>query len=250
MSSSHGAKADERSEKQVKPASTARTRCLATSVWTIMMLAPSMVGAVSNSIQELVDAAHSKASADRGAKLYQPCIRCHGADGRGLSNGIVPRIGGQHAGVVEKELVDYRHNHRWDPRMEALSNKHHLNDAQAIADVAAYISQLEPGEPSGHGSGDSLVHGAESYASACARCHGGAAEGDAAHAIPELAGQHYEYLRRQIYDAVDGRRPNFSHAHVRLLARLDHEDIEAICDYLSRLNGGGAAPRSGRSPSM
>lgn len=51
------------------------------------------------------------------------------------------------------------------------------------------------------------------------------------------AGQNYEYLRRQSYDAVDGRRPNFSPAHVHLLARLDHEDIQAVADYVSRLRG-------------
>lgn len=207
-------------------------------VFAATILAPTMVDAVSSAKQESGEAAHSKASIDRGAKLYEPCVRCHGIDGRGLPNGLVPRIGGQHAGVLQKELVDYRHDHRWDPRMEVLSDRHHLFDAQAIADVTAYISQLEPREPSGHGNGDLLVHGAEAYASACASCHGRAAGGEAAHAIPQLAGQHYEYLRRQIYDAVEGRRPNFSQSHIRLLARLDHEDIEAICDYLSRQGGG------------
>jgi cytochrome c553 len=54
--------------------------------------------------------------------------------------------------------------------------------------------------------------------------------------IPRIAGQHYEYLTRQIYDAVDGRRPNFSTAHVRLLARLERDDIVGLADYLSRLS--------------
>ncbi len=71
--------------------------------------------------------------------------------------------------------------------MEAFSDRHHLADAQAIADVTAYVSQLRPRETSGHGSGESLVHGAESYAHACAHCHGGAGEGDAEHIIPSLA---------------------------------------------------------------
>jgi cytochrome c553 len=60
--------------------------------------------------------------------------------------------------------------------------------------------------------------------------------------IPRVAGQHYEYLMRQIYDAADGRRPNFSPVHVRLLARLERGDIVGLSDYLSRL----PAPQRGR----
>jgi hypothetical protein len=56
-------------------------------------------------------------------------------------------------------------------------------------------------------------------------------------AVPKIGGQHYEYLRRQIYDAVDGRRPGLPASHVRLLARLD------------QLFAGACSPRSavGRS---
>jgi cytochrome c553 len=82
-----------------------------------------------------------------------------------------------------------------------------------------------------------LDQGAASYSHLCRGCHGVGAQGNAAHAVPRLAGQHYEYLRRQIYDAVDGRRPNFSPAHLHLLARLDRDDIQAVADYLSRLRG-------------
>jgi cytochrome c553 len=180
-------------------------------------------------------ATHSKPQVAHGAELYEPCGGCHGLDGRGATDGLIPRIGGQHAAVLQKQLTDYRQHRRFDPRMQILAERHYLADAQAIADVTAYISELEPRVPSGHGDGESVVHGAERYARSCSRCHGGAAEGDAARAIPKLAGQHYEYLRRQIHDGVDGRRPNFSSAHIRLLAQLDFDDIDGLCDYLSRL---------------
>lgn len=60
-------------------------------------------------------------------------------------------------------------------------------------------------------------------------------EGNAKLLIPQIAAQHYEYLVRQIYDAVDRRRPNFSSAHVHLLARLQRDDIVGVTDYLSRM---------------
>jgi len=130
--------------------------------------------------------------------------------------------------------------------MESIAGRHDLPNAQTIADVTAYISRIDRDPQIGHGDGRLLQQGAASYAQLCRGCHGIAAQGDAAHTIPRLAGQHYEYLRRQIYDAVDGRRPNFSPAHSRLLARLDHDDIQAVADYLSRLDSGAA--RSGSGP--
>jgi len=245
VSSSRDAKGFPRTNRQVRGAVTVRWLCAAVCTCLTLVLTPRLALAVETSKQEFGEAVHSKPSVERGAELYRPCAGCHGATGGGVPNGWVPRIGGQLASVLQQQLTDYRHNRRWDPRMEAFSDRHHLADAQAIADVTAYISQLRPREASGHGSGESLVHGAESYANACARCHGGAGEGDAEHGIPGLAAQHYEYLRRQIYDAVDGRRPNFAQSHVRLLAKLDRDDIGAICDYLSRLGAGEHSPRLG-----
>jgi cytochrome c553 len=196
--------------------------------------------------QELMEAVSRTPNLDRGAELFQACAACHGADGGGTRDGQVPRIAGQHAAVLAKQLVDYRHNRRWDPRMQHVADPHRLADAQAIADVAAYISQLS-GEPvSGQGNGQLLAHGAAAYASLCARCHGASGEGNARRYVPRLAGQHYEYLRRQFHDAVEGRRPNFSAAHIRLLARLDYDDIAAIADYLSRLPETRTGPGSRR----
>jgi cytochrome c553 len=213
--------------------------------WMIAALAAGLtaaapLAALSTAQQELAQVRRSRPDLVRGGELYGACLSCHGPSGGGKPDGLVPRIGGQHASVLAKQLVDYRHDRRWDLRMENFSGLHHLPDAQAIADVTAYISALVPDTPNGQGDGQALARGAAAYTAQCASCHGPRGEGDAKRAIPRLAGQHYEYLRRQIYDAVDGRRPNFSPQHVRLLARLDHEDIQAISDCLSRL---GHAPR-------
>jgi cytochrome c553 len=161
--------------------------------------------------------------------------------GAGSTDGGVPRIAGQHASVLAKQLLDYRHERRWDIRMERIADRHFLVDAQAIADVAAYVSRLSVASAPGVGDGELVQHGAEIYAEHCKSCHGASAAGDADHAIPRLAGQHYEYLQRQIHDAVDGRRPNFATAHIRLLARLERDDIVGVADFLSRMPDSPAA---------
>jgi cytochrome c553 len=163
--------------------------------------------------------------------------------GGGTSDGNVPRIAGQHASVLMKQLVDYRHDHRWDLRMEHFADSHHLPDAQAIADIAAYINQLDAVDRIGQGNGELVEHGSQVYAQLCSTCHGPSGEGDPRHAVPSIAAQHYEYLLRQIYDAVDGRRPNFSRSHVRLFALMVRDDITGVADYLSRLRGPDTEPK-------
>jgi len=209
----------------------------AASIIALMVLVPLEVRAVSPMRQQLEEMRHSTPNLDRGAELFSTCVRCHGPTGSGTPDGLVPRIAGQHASVVEKQLLDYRRDRRWDPRMESIADRHHLPDLQAIVDVAAYVDQLDRPGSVGKGSGSRLSQGAELYSRLCSGCHGLGAEGDASRAVPRIAGQHYEYLRRQIHDAVDGRRPNYPPAHIRLLARLDHDGIDGIADYLSRADG-------------
>jgi len=192
------------------------------------------VFAVSVARQEYLDAIRSKPDVERGAALFETCATCHGANGGGAIDGSIPRIAGQHFRVIVKQLVDYRHDKRWDPRMERYADRHLLGNAQALADVAAYVSQLDRRMPRGVGFGAYTQRGNQIYAAQCRSCHGVGGEGNEKDLIPRVAGQHYEYVLRQMYDAVDGRRPNFSRSHVRLLSKLDRDDLVGLADALSR----------------
>ncbi len=205
-------------------------------------LLPLWAGAAENARSELDAALRSTPNLNHGAELFRNCAVCHGGSGQGSLDGGVARIGGQHASVIAKQLVDYRHARRWDIRMEHFADQHHLVDPQSIMDVASYIHHLTPDVPPGVGDGQLVDHGSQLFAERCKSCHGLSAEGSAAKIIPRLAGQHYEYLMRQIYDAVDGRRPNMSRAHVRMLAHLDRNDIVGLADFLSRLEPPPAEP--------
>jgi len=190
--------------------------------------------ASSSSTQELNAVLAKTANLEHGAELFQTCAACHGANGGGSLNGDVPRIAGQHYEVIVRQLVDYRHDARWDIRMEHYAGRKLLDDPQSIADVARYISELGGDDARNVGDGELARHGAEVYTAKCAQCHGLMGEGSAADRVPRLAGQHYAYLLRQMYDAVDGRRPNFSRSHVRLLAKLQRDDFVGLADFLAR----------------
>jgi len=192
------------------------------------------VQAASDASNEFAQALRSRPNLQHGAELFRDCAACHGTMGGGSEDGDVPRIAGQHFNVLVRQLVDYRHETRWDIRMEHYAGRRLLSDPQAIADVAAYASALDDRGPRGIGDGQYVSHGAALYAQRCAQCHGTSGQGNAKKLVPRLAGQHYEYLLRQMYDAVDGRRPNFSPSHVRLLARLERADLIGVADFLSR----------------
>ncbi|HEV2702791.1 MAG TPA: c-type cytochrome [Steroidobacteraceae bacterium] len=213
-----------------------KSQLLVIGVLTALSVAPLTHGA-SNAAQEGTDALATRPDFTNGAQLFKSCAACHGESGAGTPDGQVPRIAGQHFSVLVKQLVDYRNNQRWDPRMQYMADKHLLKTAQDIADVAAYASQitLSADDGVGVGSGEFLGRGRAVFQSSCESCHGPAGEGSGTHAIPQLAGQNYAYLVRQIHDAVEGRRPNFPASHIRLLKRLDYADITGVADYLARI---------------
>jgi cytochrome c553 len=216
-----------------------KTPLLVLTVLTALTI-PALVLGVPNASQESGDALHSRSNLDNGATLFRACAACHGASGGGTPDGEIPRIAGQHFSVLVKELVDYRNNRRWDPRMEHFAGQHVLKGAQEVADVAAYASEIEtaPDAGVGVGSGEFLSRGSEVYARSCASCHGRSGDGSERQQIPRVAGQNYAYLFRQIHDAIEGRRPNFSASHVRLLEALDYADIIGVADYLARIPRG------------
>jgi cytochrome c553 len=201
----------------------------------VVLPAPPSLQADTESDTEYRAALGSKIDTAHGQVLFRTCARCHGSDAGGAADGNIPALAGQHFRVLVRQLVDYRHDERWDVRMEHFADFPYLIFAQDVADVAAYLSlQHGPSAPV-PGSGEYLEHGRRVYARQCARCHGSVGQGSDARGYPHLAGQHYPYLVRQMHDALEGRRPNFSRAHVRLLSQFTRDDIDSVADYLSRL---------------
>jgi cytochrome c553 len=186
--------------------------------------------------QELSRVLASTPDTGRGAVLFAQCAQCHGPDGGGSAAGTVPRIAGQHYRVLARQLVDFRHGRRWDIRMEGMANSHEvIPRPQDIADVAAYVSELRRDGVRGIGDGEYVEKGARIYEAKCASCHGANGAGDGARDVPRLAGQHAAYLARQLYDAVDGRRPALARSHGGLFKPLALDEVLGLTDYLSRV---------------
>jgi cytochrome c553 len=200
----------------------------------LLLLIPSVGTPASPLLTEYQAALRAAPDLEHGAELFTQCAACHGTEGQGFPDGSTPRIAGQHFRVVVKQLVDFRYGKRWDFRMEQRANRH-LGAFQDIADVASYLSQLPRGSDRGDSSSNKLAQGANIYAASCLACHGERGQGDDDAAIPMLAGQHSAYLLRQMYDAVDDRRPALARLHSARIKPLDFEQLRAVANYLSQV---------------
>ena len=199
------------------------------------VLLPALAGGAAAPQKELAQVLAARPDPEHGAQLFQQCIACHGPNGAGAIEGTTPRIAGQHYRVLARQIVDFRHGKRWDFLMEKIAVGHSLTTAQDVADVAMYVISLDWRGARGLGNGQQLQLGATIYEERCQSCHGRDASGDDPQGIPRLGGQHSAYLVRQIYDAVDGRRPLLTRSHKQRFESLDFEAILALTDYLARI---------------
>ena len=178
-----------------------------------------------------------KGNPQKGKIIFQLCANCHLDNGWGKKNGSFPVIAGQHTSVIIKQLKDIQARNRINPTMYPFATPQSIGGAQAIADVAAWISQLPANPSPGKGSGDSktLKQGKKLYHSLCAKCHGKQGEGNFKKHYPKLSGQHYHYLLRQLQWLKDGYRKNGNRKMIAYISNLSRSDLQAVADYISRL---------------
>jgi cytochrome c553 len=172
---------------------------------------------------------------ERGKEAFRGCRGCHKADAGGVLDGTYPRLTGQHASVVIKQVTEVRAGVRVNPKMEPFSSDHAVTP-QEIADIAVYVESLETTRENGKGSGLALARGKALYdGGKCASCHGDLGEGKAAKAYPVIAAQHYGYLVREMEFIQKGLRGNSHPEMVKSIEKYTRDDIEAVSDYISRM---------------
>lgn len=180
--------------------------------------------------------AHAQGDAAAGKQKAEACAGCHGEDGN-ASVPIFPKLAGQHASYLTKQLSDYRAQKRIEPTMNAMAES--LTDAD-IADLSAYFSQfkikVEETQPNALGEKVYRAGNSDTGVPACAACHGPAGAGNPAAVVPALGGQYSAYIGKTLHDTKAGERHNDPNEAMRMIAsRMSPEEINAVADYVSGL---------------
>jgi len=170
----------------------------------------------------------------RGELSFEPCQSCHRPGAIGRVSGAYPRLAGQHATVLIKQMTDIRAGRRNNPKMDPFISDHAISPME-IADIAMYLQGLPIPTSNGKGPGTGLARGKELYAKDCVTCHGDKGEGKAEKFYPMVAAQHYRYLLREMQFIRDGDRRNSNPEMVKVIKPYSDADMEAIADYLAQL---------------
>ena len=170
----------------------------------------------------------------RGKEAYAECQSCHRTDASGRATYSIPRLSGQHASVLIKQLLDIRSDLRVNPDMRDYMLDSELT-LQNFADIAAYLQSLPVTGNIGQGPPELVPRGQQLYASDCSGCHGEQAEGKAEFFFPMLASQHYKYLLLELDLILSGGRGNSNPAMPPILKNYSTDDKRAIAAYLAQL---------------
>jgi len=167
----------------------------------------------------------------------QVCAACHGRDGNSISP-LFPRLASQPPQYIEAQLKQFRAKTRADPpAMAYMWGMASQLDDETIKDLATYYAaQAARGMPAGQVR--TITLGREIYerglvdrgVPSCKACHGVAAQGSAT--VPRLAGQHPEYLARQLAFFKTKLRGN-DPVMAAVCAELTAEQIQAVATYAS-----------------
>lgn len=199
-----------------------------------------LVSAVANAEPKKVDefveiALQLEPDLQKGRMLYFNCAICHTPEGWGSPDGRFPQIAGQHQSVILKQLADIQKGNRDNPTMIPFTDPLFYMGPQVLADLTAYIEQLQMVPANSVGSGLRLEEGKKLYNIECKECHGENGEGIAKEFYPRIHGQHFQYVLRQMEWVKMGKRRNADKEMVEQFKKFSQDDLEVIADYVSRL---------------
>lgn len=187
----------------------------------------------------------ARAAADpvAGQATYTVCSTCHGAKAEGNVALNAPKLSGQDAWYLERQLRAFRHGLRGASDKDIYAKQMvpfaaMLPDDATIRNVAAHIASLPEVRPAVTVSGDP-ERGRVLYRT-CAGCHGADGQGVWSTNAPRLAGMNDWYLERQLQHFRQrirgGHRQDFNGAQMAVMADVLQGD-QAIRDLVVYVQG-------------
>ncbi|WP_028207240.1 c-type cytochrome [Paraburkholderia nodosa] len=166
----------------------------------------------------------------------QVCSNCHGANGVSISP-TFPKLAGQRMEYLVDQLSDFKSHTRADPNAQRFMwGFTHLTDTQ-IDELATYFSSQSAvlgvaSDLALINEGKAIYHSGlpDKGVAACIACHG--KHGEGMNQFPRLAGQHADYVMKQleVFQQTDAR-PRGA-AMKAVCANMSERDMRAVAAFV------------------
>lgn len=164
------------------------------------------------------------------------CAICHGVEGES-SSPLFPRLSGQHAAYIARQLADYQSGRRRNDTMQAMVVDLTADEMRLLG---AYF-QSKPSQAHGVANPELAQIGRDLYqrgnpasgVMACADCHGAAGHGT--EKMPRVGGQHAAYVERQLKAFGQRERTNDNAVMQAVASKLSEAEIKAVSAFISGL---------------
>lgn len=162
------------------------------------------------------------------------CFLCHGARGESTSE-IFPRLAGQHAEYVAKQLEAFKNGQRKSTAMAEMVAK--LTPDEMLA-LGRYYEKMtlpreEAKDPQLASMGRYIYHNGNKFSGvpACVACHG--VNGEGAANLPRLATQFSGYIHTQLKSFNKRDRTNDNAVMHVVAEKMTELEMAAVAEYVS-----------------
>jgi len=184
--------------------------------------------------------------AKAGQAKAAACGACHGMDGNS-TDAQYPKLAGQSEQYIVSQLMRFKSGSRQNAIMQGMAS---TLAPQDMHDVGAYFAAQKrlPGVADAKlaSDGQKLYRDGDSSRGlpACMACHGPDGAGNPGWRVPNIGGQHADYVQAQLKAWHDGASWG-SDAHAKIMPaiaqHLTEQDISAVSSYVEGLH---AAPET------
>lgn len=183
------------------------------------------------------------------------CGACHGMDGNS-TDAQYPKLAGQSEQYIVTQLMRFKSGVRQNVIMSSMAS---TLSPQDMHDIGAYFSEQKslPGVADAKLAADGAKLYREGDAAtgipACMACHGPDGRGNPGWRVPQIAGQHADYVQKQLqawHDGASWGSDTRAGIMPTIAKRLTEQDISAVSSYVEGLHAAPAPQVAAKSDAI